>query len=1038
MWPANWTTRTRVTESFEHEPSDMNSENSRLAVRRNGRCALRPGLRYAAALCLGMLLTIAGCPFAPAGRTCSTDADCPVGDLSRCLVEGDGTGTCVACLTSADCDNLLFCDGAEVCTGNICEIGVDPCGDDVCLEDVDGCFARCLEEACDDGLFCNGEEFCDADGLCRDGEIPCADDEVCLEDSGCVECVTDDDCGQGETCEDNECERTSPSFSVTIEGCDEEECRDTNERMLTAVLSGNVSDGDFGFEWTVSDGASLTGDDDDTPESVVVTGRSGTIVVELAVRKLSPSSEGESVTDSCSYFAFHAETQPQVNAGTDMSHHVELAVGESVTFSQVDIPLLSAVGFDPCDRSGEFSTYEWTAVSTPDSVNQLLSTVQVLHPVEPGDGETTVDVQIDPPVAASSVTILKRDGTTGTVSNIVFPGPYVFMVSLTTSDGLTAADTVQRIITTPWLPQASEAGDFAALAVSDGVYNKVIESNVATNISMRSLSRVTGTIDFAAVDIHDETNASDLASISVTPGDAVIAIAPPFPAMNSGTYRIDAGLNAGQVSVASGDTGVRLLLGDDLSSDTAGQTRNIAAAAELGVPRTGTNLRYAGLSGDAVGTAGETAEALRGQGILFAEIKNDGRQYPIVWGADDAGGNFDDQDVRIYKPLNSLKGNANTMGFDVANFELLERVDTGATVADVAVGFLRNGTVPELVVAQAGVSGPVIRVYPNNGDSGENDKVYTVLPGQGAPSTPATVTLNYSGAGSTAPVIELASFGSATGTDLIVGDPFYDANNDGFAEGRVTILEGGAAGAIPAAGLAINVGAAYENLPPNTFGSYSGVQASDANDTEFFGFALAASVATGASRADVYVGAPGPNTGSGALTGRVYRIPPLALTGADVPASSLAVWSGESVEDQFGFTLNATTDGLICVFAPIDTTAAGKIYLFDRDTPATTPAANIPSVVGEADFNLFGLRMGSGVFEGRAVLIAASPGGGYVKIIRTESPLSNPAFVTTRLQLAAVDESAALVVGDGNGDGKNDLLVSRSDADAVTAVWGRR
>ena len=70
---------------------------------------------------------------------------------------------------------------------------------------------------CDDGLFCNGAETC-VDGVCQDGTNPCEEGQDCDEDSDvCVVegCQTDDDCEEGQFCDAGECV-TSENLYGTI------------------------------------------------------------------------------------------------------------------------------------------------------------------------------------------------------------------------------------------------------------------------------------------------------------------------------------------------------------------------------------------------------------------------------------------------------------------------------------------------------------------------------------------------------------------------------------------------------------------------------------------------------------------------------------------------------------------------------------------------------------------------------------------------------------------------------------------------------
>jgi hypothetical protein len=96
------------------------------------------------------------------------------------LCDEDG-GACVDCFEDADCDDGVFCNGAETCDPQAgCRPGSAPCTDD--------------------GEFCNGEESCDeAADQCVSSGDPCAEDENCIE-------ATD-------TCED------AISIDATFSGC---------------------------------------------------------------------------------------------------------------------------------------------------------------------------------------------------------------------------------------------------------------------------------------------------------------------------------------------------------------------------------------------------------------------------------------------------------------------------------------------------------------------------------------------------------------------------------------------------------------------------------------------------------------------------------------------------------------------------------------------------------------------------------------------------------------------------------------------------
>ena len=98
------------------------------------------------------------------------------------------------CTTDAECDDNVFCNGAETCQGGACLAGTPPscndgfaCTADSCNQTADACDHIPSDLPCDDGLWCNGAETCDPLNGCQAGTGPCQPDEACDETAGvCV------------------------------------------------------------------------------------------------------------------------------------------------------------------------------------------------------------------------------------------------------------------------------------------------------------------------------------------------------------------------------------------------------------------------------------------------------------------------------------------------------------------------------------------------------------------------------------------------------------------------------------------------------------------------------------------------------------------------------------------------------------------------------------------------------------------------------------------------------------------------------------
>ena len=139
-------------------------------------------------------------------------------------------GGAPACTTDADCDDGLFCTGAEQCVnGNCAAVSACPPGingcvkvNAICDEDTDTCLDEPDNSLCDDGLFCNGAEFCDpTSGQCQQGLIcpaaivGCKVFGACDEDQDeCIFELQDELCEDGEVCDpEGQCGEPIPTLS---------------------------------------------------------------------------------------------------------------------------------------------------------------------------------------------------------------------------------------------------------------------------------------------------------------------------------------------------------------------------------------------------------------------------------------------------------------------------------------------------------------------------------------------------------------------------------------------------------------------------------------------------------------------------------------------------------------------------------------------------------------------------------------------------------------------------------------------------------
>ena len=147
---------------------------------------------------------------------------------------------CVDCIDGGDCDDGEFCNGVETCIGGVCQAGTTvDCSDgvdctiDLCNESTDSCNNAPDHAACTDGLFCNGAETCNLVSGCQTGSNPCPGLDCDEANDICVECLVDGDCDDGlwcngaEDCADGICVLgTAPvcddGISCTADSCNED------------------------------------------------------------------------------------------------------------------------------------------------------------------------------------------------------------------------------------------------------------------------------------------------------------------------------------------------------------------------------------------------------------------------------------------------------------------------------------------------------------------------------------------------------------------------------------------------------------------------------------------------------------------------------------------------------------------------------------------------------------------------------------------------------------------------------------------------
>lgn len=145
------------------------------------------------------------------------------------------------CTEESDCDDGLFCNGAETCSNGSCLPGEVPCSGQFCREVDQDCVACLVDAHCQDGSFCNGVETCRLDGTCEpsiepmvcDDEIPCTVDS-CNDVAGrCDYAANHAACGDAIFC--NGAERCDMALGCIAgpPACGAAECDEDNDVCLS-------------------------------------------------------------------------------------------------------------------------------------------------------------------------------------------------------------------------------------------------------------------------------------------------------------------------------------------------------------------------------------------------------------------------------------------------------------------------------------------------------------------------------------------------------------------------------------------------------------------------------------------------------------------------------------------------------------------------------------------------------------------------------------------------------------------------------------
>jgi hypothetical protein len=112
--------------------------------------------------------------------------------------------TGLACYTSYECSDGVYCNGVESCVGGLCQAGTPPdcadgydCTQDSCDEEFNTCRHEYSNDLCDDGNVCNGEERCMPNSPLSDSATGCVTGTpvICDDGNDCTQDFCDGETG---------------------------------------------------------------------------------------------------------------------------------------------------------------------------------------------------------------------------------------------------------------------------------------------------------------------------------------------------------------------------------------------------------------------------------------------------------------------------------------------------------------------------------------------------------------------------------------------------------------------------------------------------------------------------------------------------------------------------------------------------------------------------------------------------------------------------------------------------------------------------